>query len=322
MNHILNVLKKMLPFIVMILMIDFLMLPMSYWVVSVVGGRKSYCFKDQDIIVLGDSHTAHAVIPSEKYNLRNFSEAGLYAQGIYYILKDMSRLNIRPKAVVISTALFMFKNSTGPEFFLSLKDKSLQYEFIQEELLSPRRYFDQLMNLQFNATRFNNFILQKVPYLLFHRLLGKSCNWGDEFWLTSMNLEHVSLENKKPEHGQKHDYLQEYSFNNSKNKENVRFFIKLIDFASEFKVPIYFTETPEYEMTIKAIMNKESFYRDIRSAVGDHPYVTFLPNISFRLDTKNTKLFYDGGGANSHLSAEGAKMFTKELLEKIGVVHE
>ena len=274
----------------------------------------TYSVPSSDIIVLGASHMSFAFDDSawhdESVRLTHCSRDGQFSEFFWSYYDRYRRGNPPPQLVVLDTPFFMFQKSH------------------YESLLALQSSFDvdqgYLESLRMPTSRFYEYgeAFQLLPSILF-RAASRSartlnCGYAAELY-PDFSQSDLTTRGLPRDRGERIGYRRD-GWSMASNVIPARFFSRLLARLDREGVAVLLVETPEFEPTVKSVIDKDAFYQDLRAEIAPYPRThLFLQGTAHSIDASNPRLFYDGGWGeiNSHLSLAGSKLYTAELIARM-----
>lgn len=315
-QQVVRFIKRAIIFAIGFIAVDFIIPYIVLLGLTQTDMRLYYEIRPADVLILGDSHTSYGIDADifDQYGLKaeNYSRNGHFAEFNYYFYQYYRLNQPRPKLVILSTAYFTFQESSETRLLFTLDGafNLTQHFFDSSNLFSSRLY-------QYQS------LFQEIPSILYraltddHRLVkygyGTNINpFYQEQTLASLNYTpNFSLPTI--------DYLEDgFSKNNPFNYKQRLFFKRLLHTLAEDGVQTVLLETPEFIHTQQTITHRDIFHQEIEEEIANYDNIIFIRQQDMHtIDPTDLTLFFDGGYGypNSHLSFNGSKIYTQELVE-------
>ena len=296
-----------------------LLLPYAFLVgISVAEVKSHYAIAPADVLILGDSHTSSALDPAlfahAHLSALNYSRGGHYAEFNEAFYAKYRQRYPPPKAVIISTPYFMFRNGSEANALIALLDWTdiTTYYLRHQALLAPNFY-------QYGA------LFQESPLYVMRWLSGDrnalitygyAADLDANFRTKDLTTVPPAVKTATPIEYARDSYAKDVWG----NQGNLAAFQRLLAQLAADQVTVLLVETPEYQGTQDFVHGKAQFYQEIEAEVQAYPNVTFLPQSALPvLDPQDKTLFSDGGygNGNSHLSYKGSQLYTEAVLQVV-----
>jgi hypothetical protein len=265
-----------------------------------------------DIVIMGSSRTHRGVHPRHLYKHLG-KKAFKIARGKakpkfnYYFYKEYKKYAGIPELVIYGLDYFMFKMDTDP--FLM--------QFVTEP--AGMKYAGGVSLLLSNKKKIDDFLtnmLEKFPFASGAKPpVGRKVRKKN---ISSLNLiidPFVGYKKTEPFDLERPPRFKNFKYVPFPGVEG-EWFLKLLEKLEEDGVSVALVFLPSYLGTYESNFQRDIFIEDIRRLIAPFRNVHILnynrPE-KFRLD--NADYFLDGGygKTNSHLSAEGARVFNRML---------
>ena len=303
-----------LGFAVVDLLLTRLLLESALW----CGPARVMELHPADVYIMGASHTLMGLDDEQMraggIDARNYSMAGDYPELDYCLYRILKGHCGAPQTVILSAPYFLFTDSDEFSLFSLLPAAEQR-----------RRYWTHAPFWPPHAYVYR-YILANLPELLARHLYGLHPEIDvtvGRAELVNPRFLSVTLSDSPPASPVKKpmlDYRNKYSCKRRAARRSVRFLEQMLGEMAADGVAVIMVEVPEEAGAYKTVGGRDSFYREMDELLQRHPGVQFWRQQEWKsIDPQDRSLFFDGdwGHVNSHLSLEGRRRFTAELIERM-----